>query len=74
MELVKGGCLFHSMVGSHYKSMLFDDLTKGEEWFMKLLTKRKRTPESDCYYTFVSHGIFKRFRDEMYERMYNKKK
>lgn len=74
MELVKGGCLFRSMVGSLYKSMLFDDLTEGEEWFMKLLANRKGTPESDCYYTFVSHGIFRLAQNDAYERMYNHNK
>ena len=58
MELVKGEALFHSMVGTLYKGMLFDDLTEGKEWFEELLATRKGTSESDYYYTFASHGIF----------------
>lgn len=72
MELVKGKVLFDSMVGSLYKSMLFDDLTEGKEWLEELLVTRKGTPEFDCYSTFVLHNIFRQAQNDAYERMYNR--
>ena len=54
--------------------ILADDLNTGYEWLAELLAERKGTPEWEAYHTFNRHGIFERFRDEMYERMYNKKK
>ena len=74
MELIKGKTLFDSMVGSLYKSMLFDDLTEGKEWFEELLVTRKGTPEFDCYFTFASHGIFRQAQNDAYEKMYNHNK
>ena len=74
MELVKGKALFDSMVGSLYKSMLFDDLTEGKEWFEELLVARKGTSEFDCYSTFAWHGIFRLAQIDAYERMYNHNK
>ena len=73
-KLEQGQALYSSMVGSLYKSMLSDDLNTGYEWLGELLAERKGTPEWEAYHTFDSHGIFKRLRDEMYERMYNKRK
>ncbi len=74
MELVKGKALFDSMVGSLYKSMLFDDLAEGKEWFEELLVTRKGTPEFDSYFTFASHGIFRLAQIDAQERMYNHNK
>lgn len=74
MELVKGRALFDSMVGSIYKSMLFDDLTEGREWLEELLVARKGTPEFDCYSTFVLHNIFRQAQNNAHERMYNHNK
>lgn len=73
-ELARGQALYSSMVGSLYKGMLADDLNTGYEWLAELLAERKGTPEWEAHRTFDSHGIFSRFRDEMYERIYNKKK
>lgn len=72
-ELERGQALYSSMVGTLYKGMLADDLNTGYEWLAELLAERKGTPEWEAYHTFNRHGIFERFRDEMYERMYNKK-
>ena len=74
MELVKGKALLDSMVGSPYKSMLFDDLTEGKEWFEELLVTRKGTPEFDCYSTFVFRSIFCLVQNDAYERIYNRNK
>ena len=74
MKLIKGKALFDSMVGSLYKSMLFDDLTEGEEWFEELMAARKGTAEFDCYFTFASHNIFRLAENDAYERMYNHNK
>lgn len=73
-ELERGRALYSSMVGTLYKCMLGDDLNVGYEWLAELLSERKGTPEWEAYNTFNRHGIFERFRDEMYDRMYNKKK
>jgi hypothetical protein len=73
-ELERVQALYSSMVGSLYKGMLADDLNTGYEWLAELLAERKDTPEWEAYHTFDSHGIFSRFRDEMYDRMYNKNK
>ena len=72
MELIKGKALYNSMVGTLYKSMLFDDLAVGKEWFDELLAVRKGTAEFDCYYTFMSHGIFRLAQNDAYERIYNR--
>ena len=61
-------------IGTLYKGMLIDDLAVGKEWFEKLLTARKGTAEFDCYYTFMSHGIFRLAQHDTYERMYNHNK
>ena len=74
MELIKGKALCNSMVGTLYKGMLIDGLAVGKEWFEKLLTARKGTAEFDCYYTFMSHGIFRLAQNDAYERMYNHNK
>ena len=74
IELVKGKALFDSMIGSIYKSMLSNDLTKGKEWLEELLVTRKGTPEFDCYSTFVWHNIFCQVQNDAYERMYNRNK
>lgn len=71
-ELERGRALYSSMVGALYKSMLADDLNTGYEWLGKLLAERNGTPEWEAYHTFNRHGIFGRFRDEMYERIHNR--
>ena len=72
-ELERGQALYSSMVGTLYKGMLADDLNTGYEWLTELFAERKGMPEWEAYHTFDRHGIFKRFRDEMYDRMYSKK-
>lgn len=37
-----------------------------------MLAQRKGTPEWDCYHTFLRHGIFKRFENDTYDRLYQK--
>lgn len=71
MELEKGKALYHAMVGWLYKGMLGDDLGDGREWLSELLERRKGTEEADCYYMFMSHGIFRLTYNEALERMYN---
>lgn len=71
MELIKGKALCNTMVGTLYKGMLLDDLAVGKEWFEKMMAARKGTAEFDCYYTFMSHGIFRLAQNDAYERMYN---
>lgn len=74
IELERGRALYSSMAGSLYKGMLADNLNTGYEWLAELLAERKGTPEWDAYHTFNRHGIFECFRDEMYDRMYNRNK
>ena len=74
MELVKGKALCNTMVGTLYKGMLLDDLAIGKEWFDELMDARKGTAEFDCYYTFMSHGIFRLAQNDAYERMYKHNK
>ena len=74
MELERGKALYHSMVGWLYKGMLGDDLADGKEWLDELVEQRRGTAEYYCYFTFVSHGIFRLAQIDAQERMYNRNK
>lgn len=74
MELIKCEAIINMMVGTLFKGMLLDDLAVGKEWFEELLTARKGTTEFDCYYTFMSHNIFRLAKNDVYERRYNRNK
>lgn len=71
-EIARSEALFHTMIGSPYKAALYDDIQESWRWFDELLAMRRGTPEYACFSTFLSHGIFRRFGDDTYDRLYRK--